>query len=90
MRYWFRICLLCAVPFQETAEAQAQPPILNAANGDVTVIAASESPPGGSQTQPETPLPTKREQVAEELRVAQRTLDSAKLSSEDNNAKPEH
>ncbi|MBI2479358.1 MAG: hypothetical protein HYV60_12220, partial [Planctomycetia bacterium] len=86
MRYWFTFLLLCAALTLVSVDLHAQPPILNAANGEVTPIAESAS--RGIETPTETPSPTKREQVAEELRVAQRTLDSAKQSSEESKAKP--
>lgn len=86
MRYWFPILLLCAASCFGSIEAWAQPPILNAANGDITPIAQSAS--DGAAVLPEPAAPSKREQVAEELRVAQRTLDSAKQSSEESKAKP--
>ena len=83
MKYWFLVWLLCAALSLVSIELRAQPPILNAANGDVTSTAAP-----GAAPQPDLASPTKREQVAEELRVAQRTLDSAKQTSEENNVKP--
>ena len=64
----------------------AQPPVLNTASGDIIPDTGPTSGDGGSLT--EAPIPSKREQVAEEIRVAQRTLDSAKQSSEENSAKP--
>jgi len=86
MGFRLRFFLLCAAPFCWTVALRAQPPILNAANGEITPIAQSAT--GGFESQPEAPAQSKREQVAAELRVAQRTLDSAKQSSEENNSKP--
>ncbi|MCA9123262.1 MAG: mechanosensitive ion channel [Planctomycetaceae bacterium] len=86
MKSWFPILLLCAACCFELIEARAQPPILNAANGDITPIEQAVS--DTSLPSAEAASPTKREQVAEELRVAQRTLDSAKQTSEENNVKP--
>ncbi|MCA9145381.1 MAG: mechanosensitive ion channel [Planctomycetaceae bacterium] len=83
---WLRFFLLCALLSVRTTALRAQPPILNAANGDVTPIAGA--PTDGLVPQPDLASPSKREQVAEELRVAQRTLDSAKQTSEENNVKP--
>ncbi|MDA1053441.1 MAG: hypothetical protein O3C40_23580 [Planctomycetota bacterium] len=54
---------------------------MNAANGEIAPVADTAS--GGIESPPEAP--SNREQVAEELRLAQRTLDSAKQSSEGNN-----
>jgi len=86
MRAWYRLFLTCAVVACCTAEMQAQLPILNHANGDVTPT--SQSTTNGPESRSEAPLPSKREEVAEQLRVAQRTLESAKDSSDQANAKP--
>ncbi|MDA1053430.1 MAG: mechanosensitive ion channel [Planctomycetota bacterium] len=86
MKFWLGFLLLCAAPVCWTVDLWAQPPVLNAANGEITSIAGSASDGLGSQ--PATSSPSNREQVAEELRVAQRTLDSAKQSSEEHNSKP--
>ncbi|MEO8494453.1 MAG: mechanosensitive ion channel domain-containing protein [Planctomycetota bacterium] len=88
MKVWLRLrlLLLLAAPFCWTVELRAQPPVLNAANGEITPIAQSAG--GESESLPVAAGPSKREQVAEDLRVAQRTLDSAKQTSEENNAPP--
>jgi small-conductance mechanosensitive channel len=86
MKAWFTFFLLCTTSLLTPVELQAQPPVLNAANGDVTP--GAEAVQGGIAPQSEASAPNKREQVAEELRVAQRTLDSAKQTSEENNVKP--
>jgi small-conductance mechanosensitive channel len=86
MKAWFTFFLLCTASLLTPVELQAQPPVLNAANGDVTP--GAEAVQGGIAPQSEASAPNKREQVAEELRVAQRTLDSAKQTSEENNVKP--
>ncbi len=86
MRFWLQMFLLLAALFCWTVELRAQPAVLNAANGEVTPIAGSAT--GGAKSKPDATSPTKREQLAEELRVAQRTLDSAKQSSEENNSQP--
>lgn len=86
MRPWFRLFLLCVALPGGTAELQAQLPILNHANGDVTPTTGSAVT--APESRDEVPMPSKREEVAEQLRVAQRTLESAKDSSEQGNAKP--
>lgn len=85
MRYWFRLWLLVVPLLPASGRLAAQPPILNAANGETIPIAESDASEALSN---EAPSATKREEVADKLRVAQRTLDSAKETSEQANAKP--
>ena len=83
MKYIFWVAILYAVLVCQL-DLRAQPPILNAPNGD---IGASDTETTEQAAQVEEP-PTAREEVAEKLRVAKRALDSAKETSEQSNVKP--
>lgn len=86
MQYWFRLALLCACFSCWASSLGAQQPILNSATGEITPIAVSSTT---ADEQPaEDSTQTKREEIADKLRVAQRTLDTAKETSEQNNTKP--
>lgn len=83
MRERFQFVIVCALLVCSVARLEAQPPILNAANGDLPEGIAPEVVPVASEA-----TQVKREEVTEQLRVAQLTLDSAKETSEQNNTKP--
>ncbi len=85
MQGWIRLILFWAIATSSNA-LLAQLPILNHANGDVTPTSQANST--GAEANLPTSMPTKREEVAEKLRVAQRTLETAKEASEQGNTKP--
>ena len=86
MTYWFRSAVACVCLFCWIAKLSAQPPILNSAMGDISPDVESRAE--DVQADATVIVPTKREEIAGKLRVAQRTLDSAKETSEQSNAKP--
>ncbi len=91
MKDRFQLVVICVVAFCFAAETNAQPPILNAANGEILESDAQHILPTASKPatppQPESST-VKREEITEKLRVAQLTLDSATETSEQTHQKP--
>jgi potassium efflux system protein len=82
MKSFSRSSLVWAALFLWTSHLQAQSPALNTATGVASESAGESHEPAEGDDQ------TKRAQISEELRAAQRTLDSAKQqTSEQPNAK---
>ena len=71
---------LCICP----ASVRAQPPLLAPA----TTAAADETQPAAATTPAEPGLEQKRQEVAKQLRLAQKALEAAETAANDPNAKP--
>lgn len=87
MLYWCPFALLVAFLSLLAAELSAQPPILNGPRGEVISDVPSGDANASAIDSASNP-PKKREEIAEKLRVAQRTLDSAKEASAQADANP--